>query len=182
MEALRQAAAAEQAQTRADTEAATRRAQEEAAQRAAEIATQAAIEQARLADQAAKQAQAAASPPAEVPSAAPDEPPLVQGMDPSALIAIKLRDVRVLGITTVVDRAVFRALWKAHRARARAEGQISLLVTSDVLLDAADRVPTGALHALHIESDGQPYAAWVDGDRQVILGMTPTPDIFLAGL
>ena len=66
-------------------------------------------------------------------------------MDPSEVASLKLRDVEVLGVSTIADRAVFRALWKAHRARAKADGDIGLLVTADVLLDAANRVPSGAL-------------------------------------
>ena len=193
MEALRQAAdqerlkqearaAAEEEARKAEAEALrvaeeAKRAAAEEAQRAAEAATAAA----EAASAAAAEAPPVAEPPVR-PSAAPPEPVVVHGMDPSEVASLKLRDVEVLGVSTIADRAVFRALWKAHRARAKADGDIGLLVTADVLLDAANRVPSGALHALHILSDGRPYAAWVDGDRQVMLGVTPTPDIFLAGL
>jgi colicin import membrane protein len=130
--------------------------------------------------EADRQAATAPAGPA-LPQAHPEEVRLF-GRPPQEVLQERLADVEVVGLTTVHDRAVFRALWRAHRARARAEGALELLVTADVLLDAAERVPAGALHALYIRSAGRPWAAWVDGDRQVVLGIAPTPDIYLAGL
>lgn len=171
--------------------AAEREAQEAREAEAAEAARQ----QALAAEKAAEPAPAPAAPvvaaPAVAPVAAPAAPslppavaaePTLYGRAPQEVLRERLPDVEVLGLTTVHDRAVFRALWRSHRARARAEGALELLVTADVLLDAAERVPAGALHALHIRSAGRPWAAWVDGDRQVVLGLAPTPDIYLAGL
>jgi hypothetical protein len=161
-EADAQRALARQAAEKAKAEAA-RRAYEE--QRAAEEAARAAAEE------AARAATVATPPPAPA-----------RLKDASAVLANRLPGVTVRTTRPVANRDVYKALWTAHRARAVAEGDLVLAVTADVLMDAAGRVPEGALHTARIERGGEAWAAWVDTAAGVVLGLASPPDVYMAGL
>jgi hypothetical protein len=51
-----------------------------------------------------------------------------------------------------------------------------------VLVDAVDRVPQGRLYAARVTLGGDVWAAWVDADRGVLLGMARPAEVYLAGL
>lgn len=76
---------------------------------------------------------------------------------------------------------VFRALWRAHRARAVHDGDTALAVTASVLLDAAGRVPAPNLVACRVTLGERRFAAWVDLERGALLGMASPADVFLTG-
>ena len=86
----------------------------------------------------------------------------------------------------VASAEVFRALWRVHRARAQHEGDVMLVATAGVLLDAIDRVPAGWLVACRVSilsrlHPAEPWAVWVDLERKVVLGVARPADIYLAG-
>ncbi len=127
----------------------------------------------------------AAPPAAAAPVAAPAKPvapaPVVLH-DAQAVLRERLPGVHVVRAVTVSNRVVFSALWQAHRARALADKDLALLVTSDALLDAATRVPEAALVAAHIEAHDGAWAVWVDASRPAMLGLARQPELLLAGL
>lgn len=102
--------------------------------------------------------------------------------DPLHVLRERLGDAAVDQLKRVDNRVVFQALWQAHRARAVADGDLAVIVTADVLLDADKRVPAGALFAARVGWRGQTVAVWVDAQRGTLLAFSATPDIHLAGL
>lgn len=168
-------AAAKKALARAEAERekaarASRAAEEATAKAKQEAEAQLAAEQARIKEAAAKLD--AAKPPAA--------PTRLQ--DPAVVLANRLPGVTVRMAKPVANRDVFHALWTAHRARAVAESNLQLIVSADVLLDAARRVPEGALCSARIDYNGAQYAAWVDTASGSVLGTAAPADVFLAGL
>lgn len=120
---------------------------------------------------------AAPAPKAAAPAAAaPDT------YEAAALLTSRVAGASVAELLAIAQPMVFTALWKAHRARATKEADLTVLATADVLIDANRRLPAGALKAARIELDGTAYAAFVDTSHGVILGILPQPDIWLAGL
>jgi hypothetical protein len=83
--------------------------------------------------------------------------------------------------TVVQSPDVFRALWRAHRTRAVHDGDLALVVTASVLLDAIARVPAGHLVAAKVTIGGEAYAAWVDVGRGALLGLARPAEVYLAG-
>ena len=61
-------------------------------------------------------------------------------------------------------------------------GIADALASASTLLDAADRLRSGALFAAVISVPGERYAVWVDADRGAILAFIDQPDVYLAGL
>ncbi len=169
----------------------------EALRRAIE-AEELASAQAREAEEAAAAAPAPAPPPpvatpapapappvaapAPVPTqaAAPTAPVVLK--DPAVVIANRLPGVTVRSTVLVDQRPVFKALWTAHRARAQVEARLDLMVTADVLTDAANRLPEGALYAARATRGDEVMAVWVDVVNGVVLGIAEPAEVFLAGL
>lgn len=91
-------------------------------------------------------------------------------------------DVDVEPAVAVENAEVFRALWRAHGARALHEGDMFLVVTANVLIDAIQRLPPGWLAATRVRIGPAWWAVWVDLDRNIILGVARPADVYLAGL
>jgi hypothetical protein len=123
----------------------------------------------------------APGPPSPKPPAAAERSGAPQLGQAGAVVAELLPGAVVESVNPVANPDVFRALWKAHRARAVHEGQLPLAATASVLLDALDRVPTGWLVALRVSIGGARWAAWVDLDRRVVLGLAQPADVYLVG-
>lgn len=82
---------------------------------------------------------------------------------------------------------VFRALWRAHRARAQHDGDVGLITTAGVLLDAIERVPPGWLVAVKASigigrHPPETWGVWIDLDRRTVLAVARPADIYLAGI
>ncbi|MCB9681449.1 MAG: hypothetical protein H6733_08245 [Alphaproteobacteria bacterium] len=167
----------------------------------AAIAKEEAEAEARAKAEARRAAQAAAAPapapptppapvasaPAPVPAAAP--PPAVAPApapallkDPRGVLAERLPEATLHEVRAVAAPQVLQALFTAHRVRAAAEGDLALIVTADVLIDAAGRLPAGALHAAKVTVHGVDHAVFVDAASGVLLGQTGSPELYLAGI
>jgi hypothetical protein len=119
------------------------------------------------------------------PSAYPEARPAAaagEGRTPESVLAAQLPGARAERPIPVSNADVFRALWLAHRARALHEGDGALLATASVLVDAIDRLPAGRLFAARVSLGGDTWAAWVDTDRGVLLGLVRPAEVYLAGL
>jgi hypothetical protein len=90
------------------------------------------------------------------------------------------RAARAEHIAPVRNADVFRALWRAHRARAIHDGDGALVATASVLLDAIDRVSAGRLHEARVAFGNDTWAAWIDGERGVLLGMARPANVYLS--
>jgi hypothetical protein len=85
----------------------------------------------------------------------------------------------VLGPSIPVTRhEVFKALWRAHRARAQSDADLPLLATAVALLDAIDRT---AIVAVRAEIGDESWAVWLDETGR-LLGAAQPADVYLAGL
>jgi hypothetical protein len=88
-----------------------------------------------------------------------------------------IRDLKVPG-----DRRVLNALWQAHKARAQATGDLAVFVTAGVIVDASQRVGPSGLAVGEATVGGASYAAFVDVERGVLLGLVQPAAVYLAGL
>lgn len=129
---------------------------------------------------------AAARPAAPVPGTvtvaqpAPRPRAVADPADAASVFAELLPGASVEPPIQVSQLDVFRALWRAHRARAQHDQVIELVATASVLLDAAER---GAhLAAARVTMGGATWAAWIDLDRRVLLGVAKPAEVYLAGL
>lgn len=60
------------------------------------------------------------------------------------------------------DRAMLRPLWKAHRARLLAEGDIERAISAASVISALQSRPAGALAVAHVVHDGGEFLGWFD--------------------
>jgi hypothetical protein len=100
----------------------------------------------------------------------------------SAVVRKVFPRAEVAPATAVTNPEVFRALWRAHGARALHEGDVALVATSSVLQDAVGRISPGWLAAARMELDGAAWAVWVDLERGAVLAVARPAEIYLAGL
>lgn len=122
-----------------------------------------------------------ATAPAAAPAPAAARPaPRAPAANPAGTFAELFPGASVEAPILVTQLEVFRALWRAHRARAMHDQQLELVGTSSVLLDAAERGVRIA--AARVTVGGQAWAAWIDVDRGVLLGAARPAEIYLAGL
>jgi hypothetical protein len=152
-----------------------------------ELARKVVVTRSTLKPAAPAQPAAASAPAAPVAPVAPVAPAIIEPApaslrDPAALVSERLAGAHVLRVLPVTNRVVFQALWQAHRARASAEGDITLLVSADALLDAAGRLPEGALFAAELSWRGEAWAVWLDAARGALLAAARRPELLLAGL
>ncbi len=107
--------------------------------------------------------------------------PSAYAQSPERILAEQLPGARAGSIGPIANVDVFRALWRAHRARALHEGDGQLVATASVLLDAIDRVPSGRLQEARVTLGTEMWAAWIDAERGVLLGMARPADVYLSG-
>jgi hypothetical protein len=60
------------------------------------------------------------------------------------------------------EREVLIALWKGHRSKFLADGQLERAVSSTRVLDSFKHAPNGALIAAHAVTDASDYLVWID--------------------
>lgn len=70
--------------------------------------------------------------------------------------------IEVRNVMSIENREVFRALWRAHRARFAADGALEKVVGAAAVLWALDQVPSGCLAAAHVLTEASDYLVWVD--------------------
>lgn len=95
------------------------------------------------------------------------------------LITELMPHATVVEQTPIENIQVFRALWRAHLARAREDRNMPLASLASVLLDAIDRLDPGQLVAVRVAIDAVQWAAWVDVSREVLLGVAQPVDVYL---
>lgn len=99
----------------------------------------------------------------------------------AAIVLEAFPGAKIEPATAVGAHDVFRALWRAHRARAVHEGDVGLVATACVLLDAVDRVPQGGLAAGRVTLGPNAWAVWVDLERRSVLGVARPAEVYLVG-
>lgn len=111
--------------------------------------------------------------------------PVVPRRSQSEDVALALRalgDCRIKRSVAVGQRDIFAALWTAHGAHARKDGDYATAAMAAVLIDASARVPPGQLVAMVVDLDGMEHAVWVDAARRCVLGLATPPQVWLAGV
>jgi hypothetical protein len=116
------------------------------------------------------------------PAAPRSAPPSVPPSNLAAVVLELLPGASVEPPIPVTNVDVFRALWRAHRARALHENDLALVATASVLLDASERLAPGWLAAARVSFGGHAWAVWVDLERKALLGVAKPPEVYLAGL
>jgi hypothetical protein len=87
----------------------------------------------------------------------------------------------VLSTRKVQDTHLFRALWKAHRARALTDGDYALAGAASALIDASDRLAPGDIVAHQVAKAGVDLAVFVDSKRGAVLAVAAPSHVFLSG-
>ena len=90
-------------------------------------------------------------------------------------------DAQIQRTIPIGNRVVFKALWTAHRTRARADGDLPLVLAADALL-AASTLPKGLFFAASVQAGEHTWAVFVDLDAQRVLAAVPRPEVYLAGV
>lgn len=144
--------------------------------------------QATLVTEAPEPAYVAPEPPRVVvpaPAAVELPTPVVPRRSQAEDVAHALRalgDCRIKRSVAVGQRDIFAALWTAHGAHARKDGDYATAAMAAVLIDASARVPPGQLVAMVVDLDGMEHAVWVDAARRCVLGLATPPQVWLAGV
>lgn len=128
---------------------------------------------------AAPKAAAKPAPKPVAPAAVPAQAALP---DAGELLAQRLPSYTVQSVTAVSSLAAFKAVWTAHRVRAAAEQNAALVVTADVLIDAAGRLPAGSLFAAKITGADESLAVFIDTANGALIGAAAPADLYLAGI
>lgn len=141
---------------------------------------------------AAKPAAAAAPPtaPATAPPTAPSpsasaapaaSAPVRNAVDAvQALLKVTLPNAAIYVPAAVVtdDRVALMAVWKAHRARMIADGDIERAAIVAAVVRAFSARPLGAIAAAHLVLDGGEYIGWMDLDAGAPIGLLPNPHVW----
>lgn len=97
----------------------------------------------------------------------------------SRLLTQLVPEATVVEQSSVDNLVVFRALWRAHLARARQDRNLQLAALANVLLEAVERLEPGRLIAARVAIDHVQWAAWIDLRRNVLLGVAQPVDVYL---
>ncbi|MFZ5481791.1 MAG: hypothetical protein ACOZNI_33830, partial [Myxococcota bacterium] len=73
------------------------------------------------------------------------------------------------------DRGTLRPLWKAHRARLVAKGDIERAATCAAVVEALTSRPAGSLAYAQLHLDEGDYLGWFDLHAKAIVGVLPDP-------
>ena len=92
-----------------------------------------------------------------------------------------LSDVTVANALPMDDRNVLTALWKAHRARFGAVGDLSRMVAATTVIRALKDVSEGRLVAAIVDTGSGDYLVWVDLESSTIVGAFPDARAWYAG-
>ena len=81
--------------------------------------------------------------------------------------------VEVANALVMSDRPLLRALWKGHRARFAASGQLSEVVATTNVIRALGAVGPSQLVAAIVETDQSDYLVWVDIGSEAVIAAFP---------
>lgn len=87
----------------------------------------------------------------------------------------------MLNAIAVDDRQVMVALWKAHRARFAADGDLARMVAASSVLRELAAVARGRLVAAIVETGVSDYLVWVDLDKEIVIAAFPDARAWYAG-
>ena len=79
------------------------------------------------------------------------------------------------------ERAKLRALWKAHRSRLSAIGQLHQVVATTNVIRALTAVGPGQLVAAVVYTDSSEYLVWVDMGSQSTVAAFENARTWIAG-
>ena len=102
--------------------------------------------------------------------------------EPGQIVLDLIPGAHIHRTLTVSNPDVFSALWRAHQVRAAHEGSLAVVGLASALLHAVQELPSGKLTAVHLEHQGQSYAAWVNTVTGTLLGIVEPAELYLAGL
>ena len=104
-----------------------------------------------------------------------------------AAIAVSRLVQSLMPGATVVDQAevgnpeVFRALWRAHLARAQQDRNLELVALANTLLNALNRLSSDEFRTVKIQLDHNHWAGWVDLRHDVLLGVAQPVAVYMPG-
>ena len=93
-----------------------------------------------------------------------------------------LGSVKVEAVHAVENSVTIETLWSAHKARALAVGDVNLAVVADLINQHNLSERSSALYGARIQFSENSYAAFIDIDSDVLLGLLQPADAYLAGL
>lgn len=77
--------------------------------------------------------------------------------------------VFVANAIAVQQRDLLKALWRGHRSKFLADGQLERAVGAAAVLAALDQAPEGTLVAAHAVTDASDYLVWLDLDKSSLV-------------
>ncbi len=90
-------------------------------------------------------------------------------------------DLQVANALVMDERAKLRALWKAHRSRLSAIGQLHQVVATTNVIRALTAVGPGQLVAAVVYTDSSEYLVWVDMGSQSTVAAFENARTWIAG-
>lgn len=88
--------------------------------------------------------------------------------------------VFVANAIAVQQRDLLRALWRGHRSKFLADGQLERAVGAAAVLSALDKAPEGTLVAAHAVTDASDYLVWLDLDKRSLVAAFPDARAFFS--
>jgi len=102
----------------------------------------------------------------------------------SRVLSRLLSDANALEVQNALvmdDRRVLKALWKGHRARLAAEGQMDAVVATTNVLRALEAVAPGQLVAAIVSTSKSEYLVWVDLGSEATVAALPNARSWIQG-
>ncbi len=84
----------------------------------------------------------------------------IQELIPACLPGVG--DVEAVNAKVMDEREVLVAIWKSHRSKFLADGELERAVAAARVLQAFDSAPAGALVAAHVLTSASDYLLWID--------------------
>jgi len=89
--------------------------------------------------------------------------------------------IYVANALRVRQRSLLQALWRSHRARFLADGQLERAVGAAAVLHALDSVSEEGLVVAHVVTDASDYLLWLDLDQDTVLAAFSDARAYFAG-
>jgi hypothetical protein len=100
------------------------------------------------------------APPEEPEEVAPSLADRIQVLIPTCLPGVG--SIYVANAKVMAEREVLEAIWKSHRAKFLADGELERAVGAARVLHAFETVPPESLVAAHVVTDASDYLVWID--------------------
>jgi len=84
----------------------------------------------------------------------------IQELIPACLPGVG--EVEVANAKVMDERDVLKAIWKSHRSKFLADGELERAVAAARVLQSFELAPEGALVAAHVMTDASDYLVWID--------------------